>query len=494
MILVLAVPVVALLLLGRSVQTPTAEAKPTAIVTINSTLCLALTVEKPNWADPVEDLTDADKLAAVGACTGGGLQTEASMRQLVTVLGGDPDHPKPSDFTSIDTEAGQLHEMDGRMWIIAFVKGDDPVAFYADQGFFTSAIPSPRSDIACGPSPGPGSYDFVDEDCDGDGDSGDGIVAVVLDAAGSDPDRGPATVRVRQSMIEMEEMYTVVGEPWNIEITSMKPAIQTGAPTCVLFKVTKAFMAVLGAAEKTPLTAKVTDSDGTVVTAAGVAWKVDDTAKARLAKPLVPTLSSALGVVAPNALCGQTDTGKVIVTATIDTSLDPSSRVRHASVEIDVKGPPANMVLSASPGSLVCDGTATSTVSATLTDAEGNPVVDGNRVRFETKALGVVSPIEASSAGGAATTTLTPLSGVAKGVAVRAISLLPEAEEEPPEPVPEVTPIPSAAETLVPADIEKSILIECASSPGVPAPEAPAAGGAPAISPPATGDGGFLGP
>jgi hypothetical protein len=153
------------------------------------------------------------------------------------------------------------------------------------------------------------------------------------------------------------------------------------------------------------------------------------------------------------------------------------------------------MVLSVSPSSLVCDGTASSTVSATLTDAEGNPALDGNTVRFDVKALGIASPIEAKSAAGAATTKVTPLSDIARGVTVKATLLLIEGEEqEVDEPEPGPTPTPTIEEVLVP-DIEKSILVECASAPGapgVPAPGAPAAGGAPAISPPATGDGGYL--
>jgi hypothetical protein len=80
-------------------------------------------------------------------------------------------------------------------------------------------------------------------------------------------------------------------------------------------------------------------------------------------------------------------------------------------------------------------------------------------------------------------------------VTVKATLLLIEGEEqEVDEPEPGPTPTPTIEEVSVP-DIEKSILVECASAPGapgVPAPGAPAAGGAPAISPPATGDGGYL--
>jgi hypothetical protein len=215
--------------------------------------------------------------------------------------------------------------------------------------------------------------------------------------------------------------------------------------------------------------------------------------------PWLETVSRLTMVEAPNVLCGKEDTGTITLRATISHGVkegvitNPNARERHAEVEIKVQGPPTNMVLSASPSSLVCDGTASSTVSATLTDAEGNPAVDGNTVRFDVKALGVASPIEAKSVAGAATTNVTPLTDIARGVAVKATLLLTEGEEEEgEEPAPGMpTPTPTVKEISVP-DIEESILVECAAAPGVPAPGAPAAGGAPAISPPATGDGGYL--
>jgi hypothetical protein len=379
--------------------------------------------------------------------------------------------------------------------VIAFVGNDHAVSFSADEGVFTK---SGRSDLACGPGPFPSpDYDYEEEDCNNNGAKGDGVVTAKLSPLGAD--RGPATVTVRQDKQEMESEYVVTGEPWNIEFTAMKPAIQIGAATCELFKTTKAFMAILGAPEKTPVTAKVTDSDGTVLTYAQVEFTSDDPDMADFAKPLTPSLVSALGVLAPNVLCGKEDTGTVTIRATISHGVkegvitNPSARERHAEVEIKVQGPPTNMVLSASPSSLVCDGTASSTVSATLTDAEGNPAVDGNTVRFDAKALGIASPIEAKSVAGAATTKVTPLTDLARGVTVKATLLLTKGEEVEVEPTPGPTPTPTE-EILVP-DIEKSILVECATAPGVlevPAPGAPAAGGAPAISPPATGDGGYL--
>jgi hypothetical protein len=485
--LVLVIPVVALLLLGRSVQTPTAEAKPTAIVTLNPTLCLTLTLSLDWNNDTVVD--DADSAVALSACNTG-LADEGTMGDLLRILEGDPAHPQPEDFASIDVEGGQIHETDGKMWFIAFVTNDDPIGFYADEGIFPI---SGTATLLCGPMASPG-YDFEEEDCDDDGVRGDGMVAVIL-IPGADPDpatpqneavdRGSATFRVRQGGLEIEEAYSFVGEPWNIELAATEPTIQTGAVVCEMFDSLPTFVAVLNAPESTALNATVKDSDGTVLTAALVGYETDDPEKATPLLPLVPTLVSALGVGAPNVLCGQTDTGTVEITAAIlkavpdgGPTLEPGSRERHASVEVTVVGPPEDMVLSVSPASIVCDGVTGATVSAALTDADGNPAIDGNRVRFDVKTLATVNPIMAASVSGAATSTVTPLSDIVRGVTVKASLLLPDLDED-------------DEEILVPV-VEKNILVECsAAAPSAPV-APPVAPSAPAISPPRTGDGGYL--
>jgi len=478
--LVLVIPVVALLLLGRSVQTPTAEAKPTAIVTINSTLCLTLTLSL-DW-DNSGIIDTADAQTGLTACNTG-LASEGTMADLIRILGGDPAHPQPEDFAAIDVEDGQIHESDGKMWFIAFVSNDDPIGFYADEGIFPS---SGNSELVVCP--------LADDDCDNDGVRGDGIVAVML-VPGADPDpatpeneavdRGPATFRVRQGGLEIEEAYTIVGEPWNIELAATEATIQTGAVVCEMFDSLPTFVAVLNAPETTALSAKVLDSDGTSLTAALVGYTIDDTDKAITALPLVPTLVSALGVGAPNVLCGQTDTGTVEITASIlreasGITLDKDARQKHASVEVAVVGPPEDMVLSVSPATIVCDGVTGATVSAALTDADGNPVIDGNRVRFDVKALGIANPIVAASVGGAAKTTVTPLSDLVRGVTVKATLLAPDLDSH-------------DEEILVPV-IEKNILVECSAAAPVAPPVAPPVVPpvTPSVTPPRTGDGGYL--
>jgi hypothetical protein len=390
------------------------------------------------------------------------------------------------------------------MWVIAFVTNDDPVAMFVSDGRF---VQNGQSSIACGPGAPNADFAFTDPDCDNDPSTvGDGVVAALFESDGAD--RGAATVRVRQGHIETDDQYTIVGEPSTIEFAASKTVIQTGAPLCKLFSDTPSFLATLGSPVKSPLSSTVKDSDGTAITGALVQYDIvsDDIQKvARFTLPvagtheqesLTPTLSTALGINSPNIICGDENPATIKIKAAIATTangagLDPFARERHMEVEMKVQGPPTNMVLSAVPSSLVCDGTATSAVSATLTDAAGNPAVDGNVVRFDVKALGTVSPIEAKSAAGVATTTLTPLTDIARGVTANATLLLPQLDEGEKD-IPNVEDADDT-EVLVPSDVQNAFLVECSAGATQPAPgAAPSGSTGPNISPPSTGDGGYL--
>jgi hypothetical protein len=392
------------------------------------------------------------------------------------------------------------------MFFLAFVNNDSPVAFYADEGIFET---TGTSSVACGPS-GPPDYQMIDEDCNGDGVKGDGVVVAKLTPTGGD--RGPATVTVRQGMLELEEPYTIVGEARHISLNVVEPTIQTNAPDCVMFSA-ETIGGVLGSPERTVLIATVTDDDGTPITGALVAFKLDDPDKAifALAPPKAPVTPSldlqSLGLGAPNVLCGGEDPGKVTITAKLTSgtvelgvSLDGGAAAKTTKGEATVQDTPSEMVLTADPPSLVCDGINSSTVSVALTDSAGNPAVNGNHVHFDVKALGTADPINATTADGKATTTVKPLSGITGGVPVRATLMLPvyvpEEEKEPTatpetEPTPGPTPTPVGEVVFEPSTVEASLLIPCSET----APAAPAAPGAqpvPAIAPPATGDGGYL--
>jgi len=69
-------------------------------------------------------------------------------------------------------------------------------------------------------------------------------------------------------------------------------------------------------------------------------------------------------------------------------------------------GPAANVALIALPATLPADGVAVSTLQATVTDANGNPVADGTPVNFaRAPLLGTLSAPAATTVGGVATVT-----------------------------------------------------------------------------------------
>jgi adhesin/invasin len=137
---------------------------------------------------------------------------------------------------------------------------------------------------------------------------------------------------------------------------------------------------------------------------------------------------------------------------------------------ITVTGVPATIALTASPAAIACDGTATSTVTAKVTDSAGNNVVDNTPITFSVVALGTANPINTTTKGGTATSVITPLSGSTSGVVV----------------------------TVTSGSAASSIRIDC--TPSLASPTAPAGGpGAATATPvtgvrgPNTGTGGYLG-
>jgi hypothetical protein len=527
----LLVPVFAILLAGAA-RPPTTEATARDVITLNPSACLALSAS--NWVD-----------STTGLLTCIALNGEDNLDLLAQVLRQADELPKdltPEDFAPVDQDGGQLHEKDGTLFIVAFVSNDDPVAFFADKGIFNE---SGGGEAFCGP-PEP-SFDFQDEDCNDNGIKGDGVVVATLTAGGGldEGDRGEAEVRVRQDNIELGEPYVVVGEPHRIEITPSKTVIQTGldvsdkydgilvspdgsaapaatgTPRCDMFDDTASFLNALRSPEITPITAKVLDDDGTQLAAAWTAWTISNEDSAAVALPDAPALDlsgAGLGIVAPNVLCGLTEAGEITLTGRIvvgpqtdpennpdaRAGLDPQAADKDAEVELTVKDPPTSMALSASPASLACDGVNSSTISAALTDADGENAVNGNRVHWETKALGTVNPLESGTGDGVATTVLTPLDGVTGGVVTRAWLKLPVPFADD-EGVPELdfgpgndfnTAVWKALEyppiQIERTDLENTTLVACegtaAEQPGL-----QPGGQPPVIAPPSTGSGGSSG-
>lgn len=97
-------------------------------------------------------------------------------------------------------------------------------------------------------------------------------------------------------------------------------------------------------------------------------------------------------------------------------SFDVVARVGTAqgSARVTFTGGPGLLTLIATPATLPADGVSTATITATVTDASGNPVPDGTPVIFSTD-RGTISPASATTVNGQANAVLvsSPQAGVA---------------------------------------------------------------------------------
>ena len=455
-----------------------AEARPTDVVSLNPNVCIFLASgadwDADNAVSPVHFVDGVPAAGDIGAldnaiwvCSpaAGGLDDPANLAALADALGGDVDDPDTyADL--VDATAAQLGEdntFGQTLWVLTFVTNDDDVHLDADEGVWLSSGTS-QTDCAS----------ILDDDCDDsavDPDDEDGVVVDLLDGDGV-ADIGDAIVTATQAGIDVEMDYVVVGMPDEVSLAATKTTLQEGAAdsACDLGD----FTGSIAMAQVTGLLATVVDEDGTELTGIFVDWESDDAdvlhfALAQEDDPLTDTgegdeiastVSIASGgvVSAPELGCG-VDPGEVTVTAftTVDDTID-------TDIDLTVVGAPASMTLAANPPSITCNGTNSAEVSATLLDGDGNPVVAGNDVRFEVVALGIATPIIATTdANGVASSTITPLSGVTAGVTVLV----------------SVVDFPR---------IEGNVLVSCqpAVPPVVPPPVVPP------VTPPSTGDAGLL--
>jgi hypothetical protein len=264
--------------------------------------------------------------------------------------------------------------------------------------------------------------------------------------------RGAKTIEALQSTDTTTQTldYTVVGVPDNLSLKSLKTSVQedSGAP-CVLGSYSSnEFTQENALPDVSGELATVTDTDGTDLTGIMVSWQTADVSDIHLAGDagpnprgadlgLSPTIFKSDQASAPELACGgDAETGNKITAAVgVDDFngnqqtwlLLPTFDAFHPllvvtsliddNTKIAVTPKPATMTLAANPASLVCDGVNSSTVTATILGTDGKPVVAGNQVRFDVVALGTANPITtATDANGVATTKITPLSGVTAGV------------------------------------------------------------------------------
>jgi hypothetical protein len=123
----------------------------------------------------------------------------------------------------------------------------------------------------------------------------------------------------------------------------------------------------------------------------------------------VVTFTTSLGVVGPAA--AETTNGTATATLTSGTTAGTATiTVKAGMLTVRVRvefldTTPAYLTISADPQQLPADGTSTSTIAATVKDAQNNPVPDGTTVKFTTS-LGTIAPSSAATQDGTATAAL----------------------------------------------------------------------------------------
>ncbi len=182
---------------------------------------------------------------------------------------------------------------------------------------------------------------------------------------------GVATVTYRASTTAGVE--TVRASAANGEQNTVNITLNEASVTTVVVTAGSASIAADGTAT-VQITANVLDPNDNPVLD-GTAVRFETTAGTFLDPPSPPTPIGAVfntttvNGVATATLRSSTNVGAVTITAT-------SGGLSDSTVVNFVPGPPAQVVVTATPANLTADGTSTSTVRATVLDANNNPIED----------------------------------------------------------------------------------------------------------------------
>lgn len=509
--------------IGALSQPSVAHADPADVVLMNQSICFPLLIGSLG-AIPALNTCGFPQILDYNHPAGSG---DTSLMQAANGLGNNNGKIEASDFAgAANFTGGQIHQQDGAvpgninyLDVIAFVHSDAPVTFHTDAGTFLESgsqtwTCGAADDPDCGAPPllaPPLGQDHV-------------VVGDLVCSSTTCPTLGTQSLTVEQGGIVFPVTFTVVGEPRTVTFFTLETALQAGvpsdanamvpgsvppAPACPFSASLPFIQKALGEAEKTVLVARALDINGTAIAGAWINWSVDDAqhtgapvtfdGQGILAQPVTPTLNlGGFGYGAPNILCAPASAtaGSVTVTARmtriaegavpVDPDADvgsPASALGFADITFDVHAIPAKLTLTAAPASIPCDGTATSSVSATLADANGIPAISGTAVHFDVQVLGTANPIDTTTNDkGVASSTITPLSSDARGVPAT---------------------VSVTVGGVVQPNLTQSILVQCsggvapaAGGGGGPAPSGGAGGGAApsgAITGPNTGSGGIAG-
>lgn len=377
----------------------------------------------------------------------------------------------PSDFENLRNLSGaQLHSDDPGtfkaagpftgVYVLAFVPDDQAIEIRTSKGKFVQVNDSPGPFAATDDSYiCNGQYD----DCNDDGDMLKGMIAVPLGGYGAE--LGPGRITVSQGTRQAALDFTVVGEPDSISIETFKGTITNGIvdldtpgdpnykklsdeDECPLPTSLAGFTDALGRPDKTVLIGRILDEAGTQITQGWVYWSGTGTNVnvpigpiANFGAPVTPTVNlGSFGFGAPQVLCGTKGTGLVTARAQIfgyatgtpdapGLPVDPEAHAApSATLDFEVIGQVASITAVADPPVVDCNGTNSAKVTATVLTADGQPIANGQSVRWDVVALGTANPITSKTGGGKgeASTVVTPLSPVdeLRGVTVN-ISTIP---------------------------------------------------------------------
>jgi hypothetical protein len=291
----------------------------------------------------------------------------------------------------------------------------------------------------------------------------DHIAVYNVVSAGAHAVSDTLVVTANQDAITLDsKSLTVVGQAHDLALVTTKTTIQEGLTACATTDSTSN-PARAGAG------AIYTDINGNALVGYFTSWASSAAANMIVATATTPSelLSDGTTIAAGNVICGVAAgtanlTAKNAVAAAITGIAGQVTRTQA----ITISGVPDAIALTASPAQIACDGSATSTVTAKVTDSAGNDVVDNTPVTFSVVALGTANPISVKTTAGSASSTITPLSGSSAGVIVIVSS----------------------------GSVQASIRVDCSLAVATPAAAAPTAtppGGV--IVPPSTGNGGYMG-
>ncbi len=406
------------LIAGIGTAPPLAQADVDGSVAIGCEFLIdAIDANSSDVADGADAAAACDGISSTGDNPlSADVESGGEAETLANALGNEDGVLTAADFALIDLDANQIREFPvagivSSIYVFAFVDDDGPVTFDGDAGLSGSFGP----DELC---------DTFDEDADcasavfGDGDGV--VVATIAAASGADSGDQLDVTIIQEGDDDSTETINVTGAPNDVSLVLVETRIQRSDSNSDLTACKNDLgvmdTGALGNANSTIAIAVVTDNDDVVITRVAVLFDTSDDDIADIGDTTgVSVDGGTSGIAAFAVVCGGLELGEAEISATINLG---TANEDISTQTVTVIGAPGLIALSASPAIVACDGVESSTVTATIADAEGNPVANGTSVNFTTVQNGTANPINTNTLDGVASSEITPLTHVAEGVTV----------------------------------------------------------------------------